>query len=210
VPLSSNPLGSITLCRAPRHRFQLPQAHLDIVEFQRLCARSSTLCAARILMTASAERLIAMPSPFPIPCRICLLVFPARVMNVVIAVITAKRSMPTMTTFTIDTDNNITAHTSPDEGAAVAGAERFSTTPELAELAANWPAERLVEIWNSLPGVTPVERFKDPKTAVGRIWKRLQGLGQPAEKATRKAAAGSRRPKAASSKPKADYTVRQI
>ena len=31
---------------------------------------------------------------------------------------------------------------------------------ELAELAAAWPAERLVAIWNSLPGVTPVKRFK--------------------------------------------------
>jgi hypothetical protein len=130
-------------------------------------------------------------------------------MNVVTAVITAKRSMPTMTTFTIDTDNNVTAQTSPDEAAAVAGAERFSTTSELAELAANWPAERLVEIWNSLPGVTPVEKFKDAKTAVGRIWNCPQGLGQPAEKTTKKAAAGSGRPKSASSKPKADHNPRR-
>jgi len=36
-----------------------------------------------------------------------------------------------------------------------------------------------VAIWNTLPGVTPVNRFKDRKTAVGRIWGRIQSLGQP-------------------------------
>ena len=34
-------------------------------------------------------------------------------------------------------------------------------------------------IWNSLPGGTPVKRFTDRKTAVTRIWKRIQGLGEP-------------------------------
>jgi hypothetical protein len=131
-------------------------------------------------------------------------------MDVMTAVITAKRSMPTMTTFTIDIDNNITAHTSPDEAAAIAGAERFSAASALAELAANWPAGRRVEIWNSLPGVSPVEKFKDTKTAVGRIWRHLQALGQPAEKATRKAAARSGRPKSASYKPKADHKPRRV
>ena len=83
-----------------------------------------------------------------------------------------------MTTFTIDTDNNITAHATPDEATAVSGAERFTTAAELAELAANWPANRLVDVWNSLPGVSPVDKFKTSKTAVGRIWARIQGLGE--------------------------------
>src|SRR5207253_771114 len=78
-----------------------------------------------------------------------------------------ERSMPTMTTFTIDNDNNITAHATADEATADSGAERFTTAAELAELAANWPANRLVDLWNSLPGVSPVEKFKSSKTAVG-------------------------------------------
>ena len=43
-------------------------------------------------------------------------------------------------------------------------------------MAAEWPTARLVEIWNSLPGVTPVTKFKDRKTAAGRIWKAIQTL----------------------------------
>ena len=49
-----------------------------------------------------------------------------------------------MTTFTIDSDNNITAHATADEGTSLSGAERFTSAAELAELAANWPADRLV------------------------------------------------------------------
>jgi hypothetical protein len=108
-----------------------------------------------------------------------------------------------MTTFTIDIDNNITAHATADEATALSGAERFTTAAELAELAANWPADRLVEIWNSLPGVSPVEKFKSSKTAVGRIWKRIQGLGEPAKKATKKAAPAAQKPHVATSKAKA-------
>jgi hypothetical protein len=75
-------------------------------------------------------------------------------------------------------------------------------------LAANWPADRLVEIWNSLPGVSPVEKFKDAKAAVGRIWKRIQALGEPAEKATKKATkkatAGAQKRHAATPRAKSD------
>ena len=81
-----------------------------------------------------------------------------------------------MKTFTIDAENNITAHASAEE--AMAGAERFATEAELNKLAAGWPADRLVEIWNSLPGATPVKKFKDRKTAAGRIWKAIAGLGE--------------------------------
>ena len=35
--------------------------------------------------------------------------------------------------------------------------DSFASQKELAELAAGWPAERLVAIWNSLPGATPVK-----------------------------------------------------
>ncbi len=85
-----------------------------------------------------------------------------------------------MTTFTIDKEiNNITAHPTAQDADSVAGAERFATAAALAELAAHWPSARLVEIWNSLPGATPMKKFKDRKTAVTRIWNAIQTLGEP-------------------------------
>jgi hypothetical protein len=42
---------------------------------------------------------------------------------------------------------------------------------------ATWPGSRLVEIWNTLPGVTPVKKFADRRKAVARIWKAIQSLG---------------------------------
>jgi hypothetical protein len=85
-----------------------------------------------------------------------------------------------MTTFTIDTDNNITAHGTPEEAAATTATpfDTFASQKELTELAVSWPAERLVAIWNSLPGVTPAKKFKDRTTAATRIWKNIQGLGE--------------------------------
>jgi hypothetical protein len=85
-----------------------------------------------------------------------------------------------MTTFAIENDCTITAYPAgeaiPEEHA------RFSTEKELLKLAANWPAERLVEIWNGFAGVPPfgdlkpVKKFTDRKTAVARIWKAVQAL----------------------------------
>ena len=108
-----------------------------------------------------------------------------------------------MTTFTVDSDNNITAHATADEATALSGAERFTSAAELAALAANWPADRLVDVWNSLPGLSPVKKFKTSKTAIGRIWARIQGLAEPAKKATNKAAPAAHRPHVATSKAKA-------
>jgi hypothetical protein len=125
-----------------------------------------------------------------------------------------------MTTFTIDSDNNITAFGSLQEAQAadIAGAEYFGSQKELAQLAASWPSNRLIEIWNSLPGVVPVKKFKDRTTALARIWKAAQALTPPvapqgahgAPKATRtpkKATKGGKRapdaPKAKGSRKKA-------
>ena len=56
-----------------------------------------------------------------------------------------------MPTFTIDNDNNITAHGTPEEAAAATATpfDSFSSQKELTELIATWPAERLVAIWNA-------------------------------------------------------------
>src|ERR1039457_7428016 len=95
-----------------------------------------------------------------------------------------------MKTFTIDNDHNITAFPTPDhaEAAVGTGAQPFTRQKQLAELAATWPAERLVEIWNSLPGVESVQGFKSAQAAAGRIWNRIQPLGEnPKPKAPTKA-----------------------
>jgi len=117
-------------------------------------------------------------------------------------------------TFTIDNDNNITAHGTPAEAAAatVTPFDSFSSQQELADLAKAWPGDRLITIWNSLPGVTPAKKFKDHKTAIGRIWGRIQGLGvpeqpqlsQPAKpNADKQAKGGARAAKGAPAKAKA-------
>jgi len=86
-----------------------------------------------------------------------------------------------MKNFTIDNEtSNITVYGSVKDAEAVPNSERFTNEAALAKLAANWPAARLVEIWNSLPGETPVKKFKDRATAVSRIWKAIQRLGETA------------------------------
>jgi hypothetical protein len=86
-----------------------------------------------------------------------------------------------MKTFTIEHEsNNITVHVTREEAENVE-AESFSTSDEFAQLAANWPSSRLIEIWNGLPGVTPVNKFKDRKSALTRIWNAIQSFGQEAQ-----------------------------
>lgn len=85
-----------------------------------------------------------------------------------------------MTTFTIDTENNITAFTAAEQ--VPEGQQRFATEKELARVSAEWPISRFAEVWNGFAGVVPfdslkqVKKFTDRKTAVGRIWKAIQAL----------------------------------
>ena len=108
-------------------------------------------------------------------------------------------------TFTIDLDNHITTHGTPAEAAAATATpfDSFSSHQQLAELAKAWPAQRLVAIWNSLPGVKPVQGFKSAKAAASRIWERIQGLGAPEQPAKPKAKGGARVAKGAPTKAKA-------
>src|ERR1700743_214380 len=86
-----------------------------------------------------------------------------------------------METFTIENQtNNITAHPSAKEAESVANSERFHTEASLVKFARNWPAARLVDIWNTFPGQTPARKFKDRATAVSRIWKAVHSLDTPA------------------------------
>src|SRR5450755_152901 len=89
-----------------------------------------------------------------------------------------------MATFTIDSENNITALAGLPAGADQS--QSFSTAKELGRLAAGWPASRLVETWNSFAGVAPfddlkvVKKFTSRKSAVTRIWQAVTRLAPDA------------------------------
>src|SRR5580700_6366338 len=89
-----------------------------------------------------------------------------------------------MATFTIDSDNNITAHAGLPAGGDES--QSFSSAKELAKLTAEWPASRLVETWNSFAGVAPfdelkpVKKFTNRKAAVARIWQAVARLSPDA------------------------------
>src|SRR5207245_10673669 len=110
-----------------------------------------------------------------------MLRLPTGVMNVVTA--TRGQGKSEMKTYTIDTENSITAHaTKPEAGEG----ESFGSQQELASLVAEWPTDRLVEVWNGIAGLTPGKKFRDRKSAVGRIGKPIQradGGSPPAEAA---------------------------
>jgi hypothetical protein len=84
------------------------------------------------------------------------------------------------TLYTIDADNNISAHA--ERPADVIRTEAFASEKELTRLSADWTATRLLDIWNSFAGVAPfddlkpVKKFTDRKAALGRIWKAVQRL----------------------------------
>ena len=85
-----------------------------------------------------------------------------------------------MATFTIDSDNNITALAGLPAGADQS--QSFSTAKELAKLTSEWPASRLVDTWNSFAGVAPfdelksVKKFTNRKAAIARIWQAVARL----------------------------------
>ena len=85
-----------------------------------------------------------------------------------------------MATFTIDSENNITAHAGLPAGADES--QSFTTQKELAKLTQDWPAARLADTWNSFAGVAPftelkpVKKFTSRKLALARIWEAVQRL----------------------------------
>ena len=66
-----------------------------------------------------------------------------------------------MTTFTINEKNEIVAFANAEEAAANSATpfDTFSNADELAQLATAWPAERLLAVWNSVPGLTPAKKI---------------------------------------------------
>jgi hypothetical protein len=79
-----------------------------------------------------------------------------------------------MKTFVLESDKNITAF--PSRKAAIAsGNPMFSNIQEMANV---FRLARIspLEVWNALPGVTPVKKFTDRATGMARIWKQLERL----------------------------------
>ena len=121
-----------------------------------------------------------------------------------------------MNTFTIDATNNITAFASLDEArtAKIDNAEYFGSAQELAKLAASWPRNRPLEIWNSFAGVAPftslkpVKRFTNRKVAVTRIWKAVQTLLANEGKQAAPVAPAQGKPKKDAQKSKRRHTAR--
>lgn len=81
-----------------------------------------------------------------------------------------------MATFAIDSENDIVAHAGTP--ASVDNQQPFSTEKELAKLAAEWPAARLIEVWNSFAGVAPfddrhpdVERVRNTQVGSRHRWR---------------------------------------
>jgi hypothetical protein len=113
-----------------------------------------------------------------------------------------------MTTFTIDTDGNITALPTPEaaQDALALGAQMFTTRKEFTKLASGWPGSRLVEIWNSFAGVAPfddlkpVNKFTDKKRATDRIWEAIQRLAPAAQEGAQDAPKPAARTKDATAK----------
>src|SRR6266852_8087282 len=97
-------------------------------------------------------------------------------MDVMTATAVQEKSM---TIFTIDSENNISAHS--ESQITDKGSEQFTSEKELAQLAAAWPGSRLVDVWNGIPGLTRVKRFTSRRLAIARIWKAVQSLvsGEP-------------------------------
>jgi len=77
--------------------------------------------------------------------------------------------------FTINQENNITLHASRREAKETDGSV-FSTEEQFADVIGN-DNQRLLEIWNGLPGVKPVTKFANRKAATERIWRAIQHLG---------------------------------
>jgi Protein of unknown function (DUF3489) len=74
--------------------------------------------------------------------------------------------------FHLTAEGSITKVSTDHEQAAEA--THVASRNEWEALAERWPLKRLVEIWNSLPGVAPVRKFTSRQIAVERIWRAVE------------------------------------
>jgi hypothetical protein len=96
--------------------------------------------------------------------------------------------------FHLTTEGHIHVGDEPGRIETDGGSSSFASEPEFEQLAGEWPMKRLVEIWNGLPGVEPVTRFTDRKTAIGRIWRAIQPQSENGGETVRRASSNRHRP----------------
>ena len=114
--------------------------------------------------------------------------------------------------FTIEQDNNITAHATLEDGEAYSKATPDVDNPVIRSLAdltsasSTWPKDRLLAIYNSIPGVKPTKKFTDRKSGLARVWKAIQSL-VPAPTAAPSATKAAKPGKKASAAKKATRRV---
>jgi hypothetical protein len=82
--------------------------------------------------------------------------------------------------FEITRDDHILTITEALPQEAGGRGSEFENEEELRGIAAAWPMKRLVEIWNRLPGIPPVQKFENRHIAIARIWRAIEGQGEPA------------------------------
>ncbi len=85
----------------------------------------------------------------------------------------------------------------------------FSSEAQLANLAAAWPAKRLAQVWNDLPGVKPVNRFASRTIGVRRIWRALEQSGPRLGRSSARAIIG-KTGRSSRSESKAEMVVRLL
>src|SRR3954463_6164005 len=85
--------------------------------------------------------------------------------------------------FHLTTDGSLTEI--PTDNGQRANAEKgvVTTREEWEVIAGAWPLKRLIEIWNALPGITPVEKFTSRQVALERIWRAVESPEQARGKA---------------------------
>jgi hypothetical protein len=91
----------------------------------------------------------------------------------------------------------------PDaQRATAAGDLLFGSATELMRLTSDFPGARLVAVWNNIPGVSPIRKFKDRPTALRRIWQAIQMLEPvgPPEKQSPTPAGSGAQPRAGTKK----------
>ena len=128
-----------------------------------------------------------------------------------------------MTTFTIESDNNITAFAALEDALnhGIGSTEgTFSSEKELTRLSAAWPTARFAEVWNGFAGVVPfgdlkpIKKFTDRKSAVARIWKAIQALtpapAQHATPAAPKKAKATKAPTTDAARPPREFSKKAI
>ncbi|MFL6351153.1 MAG: DUF3489 domain-containing protein [Bryobacteraceae bacterium] len=81
--------------------------------------------------------------------------------------------------FEVSNENEVLRISDDLPGEADQNGSRFTSEEEFSEMASEWPMKRRVEIWNRLPGVQSVSRFENRKIAIARIWRGIEGQGEP-------------------------------